>query len=71
MVPEQYTKTVKGNKSTVWLHFIPKYEIIFVCTTICLHLLFKVYVSPKYRTVFQISVLVLYRFIFKGTHPYL
>ncbi len=23
---EQYTKKVKGNKSTVWLYFIPKSE---------------------------------------------
>ncbi len=32
MVSEQYTKRVKGTKSTVWLYFIPKKEIIFVYT---------------------------------------
>ncbi len=30
MAPEQYTKRVKGNKSTVWLYFILKNEIVFV-----------------------------------------
>ncbi len=32
MAPEQYTKRVKGNMSTVWLYFIPKNEIVFVYT---------------------------------------
>ncbi len=31
MAPEQYTKRVKGNKSTVWLYCIPKNEIV-LCT---------------------------------------
>ncbi len=28
----EYTKRTKGKKWTVWLHFIPKNEIIFVYT---------------------------------------
>ncbi len=32
MVSEQYTKRLKGNKSTVCLYFIPKNEIVFVYT---------------------------------------
>ncbi len=52
IVPEQYTKRVKGNKSTVWLYFIPKNKIFFVYTKICLHLVFKASVTLEYQTVF-------------------
>ncbi len=38
MVPEQYSKREKGNKSTVWLYFIPKNEII-LCTLLNMHTL--------------------------------
>ncbi len=35
MVPEQNTKRVKGNKSTVLLHLIPKNESFYVHCKIC------------------------------------
>ncbi len=38
MAPEQYSKRVKGNKSTVWLYFITKNEIVFVYTVKCAYI---------------------------------
>ncbi len=49
MLPEQYTKRVKGNKSTVWLYFIPINEIIFVNTVkygTCISIVEILYIKP-------------------------
>ncbi len=43
MVPEQYTKRVIVNKSTVWLYFSSKNEIVFVYTVKYAYILYSKY----------------------------
>ncbi len=49
MLPEQYTKRVRGNKSTAWLYFIPINETIFVNTVkygTCISIVEILYIKP-------------------------
>ncbi len=68
-----YAKRPKGKKSTVRLHFIPKNKKhTIIQYKICWYLVFKISVSVlfKYRTIFQVSVLVSYHYISNSIHPY-